>query len=77
MPVYSSDKRLKDVELPPFAEKINEEFNDNDEYDENINYDKTKVECICPKCGRRHVVNFHWVGRGTPRKFCPLCKNLI
>jgi len=36
--------------------------------------DKTAVECICPKCGERHILNFHWIGRGTPRKFCSTCK---
>jgi hypothetical protein len=35
---------------------------------------KSKVECICPKCGKRHVMNFHWIGRGTPRKFCSSCR---
>jgi predicted RNA-binding Zn-ribbon protein involved in translation (DUF1610 family) len=39
--------------------------------------DKTAVECICPKCGERHIINFHWIGRGTPRKFCSLCKNSL
>lgn len=45
-----------------------------DELADDINYDKMKVECICPKCGNRHMMNFHWIGRGTPRKFCPPCK---
>jgi len=36
--------------------------------------DKMKVECICPKCGQRHIMTFHWIGRGTPRKYCPSCK---
>jgi hypothetical protein len=35
---------------------------------------KMKVECICPKCGERHVLAFHWIGRGTPRKYCQSCK---
>ena len=39
--------------------------------------DKTAVECICPKCGQRHIVNFHWIGRGTPRKYCTLCRNSL
>jgi hypothetical protein len=42
---------------------------------EEIKYNnKTKVECICPKCGQKHKMNFHWIGRGTPRKYCPTCK---
>lgn len=45
-----------------------------DELSDDINYDKMKVECICPKCGKKHMMNFHWIGRGTPRKFCPPCK---
>ncbi len=45
-----------------------------DELYDNINYDKMKVECICPKCGKKHIMNFHWIGRGTPRKFCLPCK---
>jgi hypothetical protein len=32
------------------------------------------VECICPKCGVRHFMNFPWTGKGTPRKFCARCK---
>ena len=35
-----------------------------DEFDECIDYSKMKVECICPKCGQRHVMNFKWIGRG-------------
>jgi hypothetical protein len=45
-----------------------------DELFDDTNFDKMKVECICPKCGNRHMMNFHWIGRGTPRKFCPPCK---
>ena len=45
-----------------------------EELDQRKDPDKTTVECICPKCGERHTMNFHWIGRGTPRKFCPLCK---
>ncbi|NNL75624.1 MAG: hypothetical protein HKO68_04730, partial [Desulfobacterales bacterium] len=33
-----------------------------------------KVGCICPKCGQEHVMAFHWIGRGIPRKYCPSCK---
>lgn len=45
-----------------------------DELYDDMSFDKMKVECVCPKCGNKHIMNFHWIGRGTPRKFCPLCK---
>jgi hypothetical protein len=47
---------------------------DEDEYDDKTYNSKVKVECICPKCGQRHVMTFHWIGRGTPRKYCLSCK---
>lgn len=49
--------------------------NPDDELEEVVNFDKSKVECICPECGRRHIMNFHWIGRGTPRKYCPNCRD--
>ena len=48
---------------------------DHDSDFEQIYYDaKKKVECICPKCGQKHKMTFHWIGRGIPRKYCPPCK---
>jgi hypothetical protein len=44
------------------------------EFDDKSYNSKMKIECICPKCGQRHVMAFHWIGRGTPRKYCPSCK---
>jgi len=44
------------------------------EFDDKSFNSKMKVECLCPKCGQRHVMAFHWIGRGTPRKYCPSCK---
>jgi ribosomal protein S27AE len=35
------------------------------------------VECLCPKCGKKHIMNFHWIGRGTPRKYCQSCRDSI
>jgi transposase-like protein len=40
-----------------------------------VSFDKSKVECICPNCGRRHTMNIRWIGRGVPRKFCPSCRD--
>ena len=51
------------------------EARDSDELSYDIGFDKMKVECICPKCGNKHIMNFHWIGRGTPRKFCQSCKS--
>jgi transposase-like protein len=48
-----------------------------DELYDNIDFDKMKVECICPKCGSKHMMNLHWIGRGTPRKFCHLCRSTV
>ena len=45
-----------------------------DELEAVVNFDKSKVECLCPECGKRHIMNFHWIGRGTPRKYCPNCR---
>lgn len=50
-----------------------EELDDLESDDKSYN-SKMKVECICPKCGQRHIMAFHWIGRGTPRKYCQTCK---
>jgi hypothetical protein len=52
---------------------FSEEFDDFDFDDKSYN-SKMKVDCICPTCSQRHVMIFHWIGRGTPRKYCPSCK---
>jgi hypothetical protein len=36
---------------------------------------KSKVECICPGCGKMHTMKMHWIGRGVPRKFCQYCRD--
>lgn len=36
---------------------------------------KSKVECICPGCGKIHAMKMRWVGRGVPRKFCHSCRD--
>jgi hypothetical protein len=42
-----------------------------------VDHDKSKVECLCPKCGKKHIMNFHWIGRGMPRKYCQSCRDSI
>jgi hypothetical protein len=36
---------------------------------------KSKMECICPKCGKMHVMKIRWIGRGVPHKFCQHCRD--
>jgi transposase-like protein len=48
-----------------------------DDLDIVVDHDKSKVECLCPKCGKKHIMNFHWIGRGTPRKYCQSCRDSI
>jgi transposase-like protein len=38
-------------------------------------FNKSKVQCICPNCGRKHTMNIRWIGRGVPRKFCQSCRD--
>jgi len=40
-----------------------------------VEFDKSRVECICPICDKKHFLNFHWIGRGTPRKYCQNCRD--
>ena len=58
------------IELPVEIKKMKSKSSPVDEQE----LDAVTVECICPKCGARHTMNFYWTGRGTPRKFCPRCK---
>jgi ribosomal protein S27AE len=52
-----------------FPEELDDVESDDKSYDS-----KMKIECICPKCAQRHIMAFHWIGRGTPRKYCQSCK---
>jgi len=45
------------------------------EFSEATGCGKSKVECICPGCGKMHVMKIRWIGRGVPRKFCESCRN--
>jgi hypothetical protein len=59
--------------------RVNERLEDFDpEYDDMAGeewFGKSKVECICPGCGRVHIIKMHWIGRGVPRKFCQSCRD--
>jgi transposase-like protein len=36
--------------------------------------DAAYTRCWCPICETYHDCKMHWIGRGTPRKFCTRCK---
>ncbi len=57
------------------AKKDNCEADKKIECIQSICLKEKSTECICPKCGTRHRVKLLWTGRGTPRKFCPICKH--
>ena len=57
------------------AKKGNCEAEEKIECIQSICLKEKSTECICPKCGTRHRVKLLWTGRGTPRKFCPICKH--
>ena len=59
---------------PEKGKQPKETFEDADLF---VDHDKSKVECLCPKCGKKHIMNFHWIGRGTPRKYCQSCRDSI
>ncbi|MBI5579597.1 MAG: hypothetical protein HY895_10630 [Deltaproteobacteria bacterium] len=46
-----------------------------DEGSEMSSFAKSKVECICPGCGKMHIMKMRWIGRGVPRKFCQSCRD--
>lgn len=70
MKARGSDQSLKRVKER--LEDFDPEF---DGMTEEERFGKSKVECICPGCGRVHIIKMHWIGRGVPRKFCQSCRD--
>ena len=33
--------------------------------------------CNCPRCKRDHTMRIKFIGRGTPRKYCPNCQIVV
>ena len=31
------------------------------------------TKAVCPRCGKEHLVQLFWTGRGQPKIFCFLC----
>jgi hypothetical protein len=70
MKARGSDQSIKRVKER--LEDFDPEF---DEMPGEERFAKSKVECICPGCGRVHIIKMHWIGRGVPRKFCQSCRD--
>lgn len=34
------------------------------------------IRAVCPRCGRAHKISKRWIGTGTPRFFCPVCREV-
>lgn len=70
---------MKAREPEIFAERKKRPLEDIDqELDEDSGmerFSKSKVECVCPGCGKVHVMKMKWIGRGVPRKFCQSCRD--
>jgi len=62
-----------------FRKNIKESLEDadpeHDQVSEVEDFGKSKVECICPGCGKMHIMKMRWIGRGVPRKFCLSCRD--
>jgi hypothetical protein len=59
----------------PKKEPLEDADHEFDERSEGQDFVKSKVECICPGCGKMHIMKMHWIGRGVPRKFCESCQD--
>jgi hypothetical protein len=74
MPKIEKVKKRKSIKPKKTVLLSSYEPRDEFEQDEERYNSKKRVSCICPKCGEQHVMAFHWIGRGIPRKYCQACK---
>jgi len=63
-----------DIFQRPIKEPLEDADPELDEVYEARRSSKSKVECICPGCGKMHIMKMQWIGRGVPRKFCESCR---
>lgn len=70
MKLHNTDIFRTHIEEP--LEDADPEF---DQVPEVEDFGKSKVECICPGCGKMHPMKMRWIGRGVPRKFCQRCRD--
>ena len=41
----------------------------------NVKTDEVSTECVCPKCGKKHMMKIFYTGTTKPRKYCKECKS--
>ena len=70
-------KNIAETDAYIVSDYRNEEPHGSDEAYQTRDPSKLKVECICPKCQQKHSVVIHWIGRGTPRKYCNRCRDQV
>lgn len=67
--------RMSDISSKQMNEPLEDADPDLDEDPGSPTFSKSKIECICPGCGKMHVMKMNWIGRGVPRKFCQNCRD--
>ncbi|MFO7708051.1 MAG: hypothetical protein R6V84_07740 [Desulfobacterales bacterium] len=69
--------KTREPEISNRRTKVRLEDSDHefDDAQEDGRFSKSKIECICPGCGKMHVMKMNWIGRGAPRKFCQSCRD--
>jgi hypothetical protein len=67
--------RESDVVQKIEKEPLEDADQDLDELYETKGSGKSKVECVCPGCGKVHLMKIHWTGKGMCRKFCESCRD--
>ena len=56
-------------------ERLEDADPESDQVSAGEGFSKSKMECICPGCGKMHIMKIRWIGRGVPRKFCQNCRD--
>jgi hypothetical protein len=64
-----------DILRKPSKEPLEDADPEHDQVSEVEEFAKSKVDCICPGCGKLHIMKMRWIGRGVPRKFCQNCRD--
>lgn len=63
-----------DILLEHSEEPLDDGADDFDALADEASFAKTKITCVCPGCGKMHIMQIRWIGRGVPRKFCQSCR---